>query len=188
MRGRHDCRWRWPTSFRSVDGRSCCSRFAVMPTRRCEGYPHHWIRIGQLGAFTRHAHAAGCRDMVFIGSLVRPTLWALRPDIKALMLLPRIMAAYRGGDNHLLSGVSRIVEDNGFHLLGAHEVAPEILVPEGVLGRVAPRSRIGRTLPLVSTICARAVHSISDRLWWSPASACWRSRLPKVRPDVGAGC
>jgi hypothetical protein len=74
--------------------------------------------------------------VVFIGSLIRPTLWNLRPDIKALMLLPRIVAAYRGGDNHLLSGVSRIVEDHGFHLLGAHEVAPEILVPEGVLGRV----------------------------------------------------
>ncbi len=99
-------------------------------------YPHHWIRVGQLGAFTRLARAAGCRDVVFIGSLVRPTLWMLRPDLKALMLLPRIVAAYRGGDNHLLSGVSRIVEDHGFHLLGAHEVAPEILVPEGTLGRV----------------------------------------------------
>jgi UDP-2,3-diacylglucosamine hydrolase len=99
-------------------------------------YPHHWLRVGQLGAFTRLAHAAGCRDVVFIGSLIRPTLWNLRPDFKALMLLPRIMAAYRGGDNHLLSGVSKIVEDQGFRLIGAHEVAPEILVPDGALGRV----------------------------------------------------
>ena len=60
----------------------------------------------------------------------------LRPDFVALMLLPRIMAAYRGGDNHLLTGVSRLVEGKGFRLLGAHEVAPEILVPEGVLGHV----------------------------------------------------
>ncbi len=99
-------------------------------------YPHHWIRVGQFGAFKRHARSAGCRDVVFIGSLVRPTLWNLRPDLEALKMLPRIAAAYRGGDNHLLTGVSRIVEDHGFHLLGAHEVAPEILVPEGMLGRV----------------------------------------------------
>ena len=97
-------------------------------------YPHHWLRVGQLGAFTRLARAAGCRDVVFIGSLIRPTLWNLRPDFRALMLLPRIMAAYRGGDNHLLSGVSKIVEDQRFRLIGAHEVAPEILVPEGALG------------------------------------------------------
>jgi hypothetical protein len=104
-------------------------------------YPHHWLRVGQLGAFTRLAHLAGCRDVVFIGSLVRPTLWNLRPDFTALMLLPRIMAAYRGGDDHLLSGVSRIVEGQGFRLLGAHEVAPEILVPCGALGRVQPTER-----------------------------------------------
>lgn len=104
-------------------------------------YPHHWLRIGQLGGFARLAHAAGCRDVVFIGSLVRPTLWKLRPDLKALLLLPSIMAAYRGGDDHLLSGVSKIVEREGFHLLGAHEVAPEILVPEGTLGRVQASDR-----------------------------------------------
>jgi UDP-2,3-diacylglucosamine hydrolase len=104
-------------------------------------YSHHWLRLGQLGAFTRLAHAAGCRDVVLIGSLIRPTLWNLRPDFKALMLLPRIMAAYRGGDNHLLSGVSKIVEDQGFRLIGAHEVAPEILVPEGALGRIDPSER-----------------------------------------------
>ncbi len=99
-------------------------------------YPHHWLRVGQLGAFTRLAHAAGCRDVVFIGSLIRPTLWNLRPDFRALMLLPRIMAAYRGGDNHLLSGVSKIVEEQGSRLIGAHEVAPEILVSEGALGHI----------------------------------------------------
>ena len=104
-------------------------------------YPHHWLRIGQLGAFARLARSAGCRDVVFIGSLVRPTLWKLRPDFKALMLLPHIVAAYRGGDDHLLSGVSKIVEREGFRLLGAHEVAPEILMPEDTLGRVQPSER-----------------------------------------------
>lgn len=104
-------------------------------------FPHHWVRIGQFGTFTRLAHAAGIRDIVFIGSLVRPSLWQLRPDLKALMALPRIMAAYRGGDDHLLSGVCKIVEHEGFRLIGAHEVAPEILVPEGALGHVQPSER-----------------------------------------------
>jgi DUF1009 family protein len=99
-------------------------------------YPHRWLRIGQLGAFTRLARAAGCRDVVWIGALVRPTLWSLRPDFLALTLLPKIIRAYRGGDNHLLTGVSRLFEEQGFRLVGAHEVAPEILVPEGALGRV----------------------------------------------------
>jgi DUF1009 family protein len=34
-----------------------------------------------------------------------------------------------------------LIEQVGFRLLGAHEVAPEILVPNGVLGRVTPSER-----------------------------------------------
>lgn len=103
--------------------------------------PHHWLYPGQLGRFSRIARSAGCSDVVFIGWLVRPALWQIRPDLTALMLLPRIAAAFRGGDDHLLTGVARIVEDRGFHLLGAHEVAPEILVPEGALTRTVAKER-----------------------------------------------
>ena len=99
-------------------------------------YRHHWLRVGQFGAFTRLARAAGCRDVVWIGGLVRPSLWSLRPDFLAMKSLPKIIRAYRGGDNHLLTGVSKLFEEQGFRLVGAHEVAPEIMVPEGALGRV----------------------------------------------------
>ena len=106
-----------------------------------ERYPHHWMHMGQVAKLMRLAHAANCRDMVFIGSLVRPSLWQIRFDFKTLILLPRIAAAYRGGDDHLLSRVGRFFEQNGFHVLGAHEVAPQILVPEGTLGRTQAADR-----------------------------------------------
>ena len=104
-------------------------------------YPHHWVHVGQLGRFTRLAREAGCRDVVFIGSLVRPALWQLRLDWTTLTVLPRVAAAYRGGDDHLLTGVARVFERQGFRMLGAHEVAPEILVPEGAFGRAQPSQR-----------------------------------------------
>jgi hypothetical protein len=103
--------------------------------------PHHWLHFGQGGKFERIARAAGCRDVVFIGSLVRPALWQIRPDWRVLRYMPRIIAAYRGGDDHLLKSIGRLVEENGFRLLGAHEVAPEILLPDGVLGRAQPSAR-----------------------------------------------
>ena len=103
-----------------------------------ERFPHHWVHVGQFGKFMRLARAAGCRDVVLIGGLVRPSIWQSRPDLKALSLLPRVLTAFRGGDDHLLSGIGRLLERDGFRLLGAHEVAPEILAPPGVLGRVQP--------------------------------------------------
>ena len=103
-----------------------------------EHYPHHWLHVGQIGKFMRLARAEGCRDVVLIGAMIRPSIWQIRPDFKALTLFPRVMAAFRGGDNHLLSGMGRLLEQDGFRLLGAHEVSPEILAPENAIGRVQP--------------------------------------------------
>jgi DUF1009 family protein len=105
---------------------------------RVAGYPHRWITLAKFGGFFGMMRAEGCRDVVFIGSLVRPSVWQLRFDLGTLRALPQILAAYRGGDNHLLSGIAGIFEQQGFRLVGAHEVAPEILVPAGVLSRRLP--------------------------------------------------
>jgi UDP-2,3-diacylglucosamine hydrolase len=106
-----------------------------------ERFAHHWVHVGQIGKFQRLARAAGSHEVVFIGSLVRPSLWRLHLDLKGLIVLRRAIAAFRGGDNHLLSSMSKLLEQDGFHLLGAHEVAPEILMPEGALGRAQPSER-----------------------------------------------
>jgi DUF1009 family protein len=103
--------------------------------------PHEWLYLGQVGRFLRLARAAGCNDVVLIGSVVRPALWQLRLDLRTVIALPRIALGFRGGDNHLLSFIGRLVEGYGFHMVGAHEVAPEILVPEGNLGRFQPTER-----------------------------------------------
>jgi DUF1009 family protein len=115
-------------------------------------YRHHWTRLGQLGRVRRIARQEGCRDIVLIGAVTRPAITQLRFDLTTLMFLPRIIKAFAGGDDHILTRVSRIIEDLGFRLLGAHEVAPEILVPAGQLGRHAPSARdhadiaVGRAL------------------------------------------
>jgi UDP-2,3-diacylglucosamine hydrolase len=106
-----------------------------------ERYPHHWIALGQFGRMCRLASAERCRDVVFIGNLIRPALREIRLDWQTIRLIPRIAALYRGGDDRLLSGIGRIFEEHGFRLLGAHEVAPEILVPPGQMGKRAPSER-----------------------------------------------
>ena len=124
--------------------------------QRVEAYPHHWAAFGQFGWFCRVARREGCRDVVLIGSVVRPALWQIRPDFKTVRLLPRLFGLFRGGDNHLLKGVAAIFEEHGFRLVGAHHVAPEILMPAGLLGRERPddrdRADIARGLSLLDTI------------------------------------
>jgi DUF1009 family protein len=118
-----------------------------------EKYPHCWLALAQVDRFLRRARAEGCRDVAFIGTAVRPPFRALRVDWGMFRLLPRVWRMYRGGDDHLLSGVVRLFEDHGFRILGAHEVAPEILVPEGPIGTLGPSERdradIARALALL---------------------------------------
>jgi hypothetical protein len=101
-------------------------------------YPHHWITLGQFGRFCRLARTERCRDLVLVGGLVRPPLLHLRLDWGTLRQMPLIIRSFRGGDDHLLSGMGRMFESVGFRLIGAHEAAPEITAPGGALGRISP--------------------------------------------------
>src|SRR5262249_19767144 len=101
-------------------------------------FRHEWMPFGAFGTSVRLARKHGIRDLVMIGSVHRPRLRDFRLDWTTLRLLPRLARLYRGGDDHLLSGVGKILDDYGFRLLGVHEVAPELLLPVGVLGAHRP--------------------------------------------------
>ena len=114
---------------------------------------HYWVGVGQFGHACQHAKAEGCRDIVMIGSVLRPHVWDIRFDLFTLRMLPRIIRAFQSGDDHLLSNIAKWFEEQGFRVLGAHQVAPELLMPQGPLGRLKPgegdRSDIARGLELL---------------------------------------
>jgi DUF1009 family protein len=121
-----------------------------------ERYAHHWIAIGQAGRFFRLAHAENCREVLFIGSVLRPPITQLRLDWQTIKLMPRVVRAFRGGDDNLLSGIAGVAETGGLRVIGVHDVAPEVFVPEGVLGRYQPSGRddadIARALKVIATL------------------------------------
>ena len=121
-----------------------------------ERYAHHWIAIGQAGRFFRLARAEGCREVLFIGTVLRPPITQLRLDWQTIRLLPRVIRSFRGGDDTLLSGVAGVAETGGFRVVGVNDVAPEICVPEGVLGRYRASARdradIARALDVIAAL------------------------------------
>jgi UDP-2,3-diacylglucosamine hydrolase len=103
-----------------------------------ERFRHHWISVGQVGRAIKLFRAENCRDLVFIGTLVRPALSEVRLDWGTVRVIGRVWAAFRGGDDHLLSGIGRIFEQDGFRMVGIKDVAPDLLMPEGCLTRAMP--------------------------------------------------
>jgi DUF1009 family protein len=105
---------------------------------RVERFRHHWISVGQIGRAKKLLRSEGCRDLIFIGTVLRPALSEIRLDWGTIRVIGRILSAFRGGDDHLLSGIGRIFEQDGFRMVGIRDVAPDILMPEGCITRVTP--------------------------------------------------
>ena len=112
--------------------RGACDPVAVKRFR------HHWISVGAFGRAEKLFRAENCRDLVFIGTLVRPALSEIRLDWGTLRVVSRVVAAFRGGDDHLLSGIGRILEQDGFRMVGIKDVAPDLLMPEGCITLKSP--------------------------------------------------
>jgi DUF1009 family protein len=106
--------------------------------RAAERFRHHWISVGQLGRAEKLFRAENCRNLVFIGTLVRPALSEIRLDWGTLRVIGRVWEAFRGGDDHLLSSIGRILEQDGFRMVGIKDVAPDLLMPEGCVTRKTP--------------------------------------------------
>jgi DUF1009 family protein len=125
-------------------------------TAAIDRYAHHWIAIGQAGRFFRLARAENCREVLFIGTLLRPPITQLRLDWQTIRAMPGLIRAYRGGDDKLISGVASIAESGGLRVVGVKDVAPEVLVPEGVIGSYRPSQRdrtdIARALDVIAAL------------------------------------
>jgi len=104
-----------------------------------EQYPHAWVRYGAMGKTIQVLHQAGCRDLVMIGPLNRPTIFNFRPDLTILRSLIHVLGLLRRGDDGLLSGAVQYFEEtHGFHVRPAEEVAAELVAPIGILTERKP--------------------------------------------------
>jgi UDP-2,3-diacylglucosamine hydrolase len=101
-------------------------------------WPHEIQRIGRAGHILATLRAHGCQDIVMIGPVRRPSLLDLRPDAEGTRILARVGRAAFAGDDGLLAAVIKVFAEEGFAVIGAHEVMQEVLAPAGVLTRTQP--------------------------------------------------
>lgn len=102
------------------------------------GVPHNLGADAQkhqfekFGALFEALHGAGVTRLVLAGTLPRPALDPAVFDAVTMALAPRLMAGLQGGDDALLTIVISIFEEQGFAVLGAHELLPDLTAAEGL--------------------------------------------------------
>jgi DUF1009 family protein len=101
-------------------------------------FPHSLARLGAAGTILGLLRQAGVKDLVLVGPVRRPSVFDLRPDAEGVRIMARIGRAAFGGDDGLLAAVVRVLAEEGFHIVGAHEIITESLGPRGQLTRIGP--------------------------------------------------
>ncbi len=101
-------------------------------------WPHEIIRMGAAGRILAALRAQVCQDVVLIGPVRRPSFFDMRPDADGARLLARVGRAAFSGDDGLLAAVIKVLGEEGFRVIGAHEILEEALGPRGLLTRAEP--------------------------------------------------
>jgi DUF1009 family protein len=101
-------------------------------------HPHEPARLGAAGRILGLLRAHDCHDIVLIGPVRRPHLLHLRPDAEGAKLLARIGRAAFAGDDGFLAAIVRVLGEEGFRVLGAHEILTEAVGPRGLLTQAMP--------------------------------------------------
>lgn len=100
--------------------------------------PRLSFRLETLGTLIGEVRRAGASEVCMAGAVRRPAFDPARIDAATRPLVPRLQAALGRGDDGALRELIAIFEEAGLRVAAAHEIAPDLLPPEGVLTRVEP--------------------------------------------------
>jgi len=99
--------------------------------------PHLFIRIGQAGTGFKRLKEEHVQDIVMIGTIRRPTLADLVPDMRTTAFFTKI--GFKSlGDDGLLRALIKEIEKENMKVVGIHEIMPDLLLKEGILTKQKP--------------------------------------------------
>ncbi len=110
------------------------------------GFKPDWVTDEQLiearfekpGTMFKAMKAAGCRDVVFAGYIIRPRINPLKFDLKMISVAAKLLPTLKSGDTATLDAVRSVFEAEGLEIQGAHEILKDLLAPGGTLTKATP--------------------------------------------------
>ncbi|WP_062762586.1 LpxI family protein [Falsirhodobacter sp. alg1] len=104
------------------------------------------FRLERLVPLLRDLSSRNVSRIIFAGAVKRPDLDPSLFDPETAAQVPRILAAMQGGDDGLLRAVIALFEETGFDVIGAQEIAPDLVPVEGIIcGDVTEQHRADAT-------------------------------------------
>lgn len=99
---------------------------------------HETFRLETLGTLLAGLKAKGVSEICLAGSIDRPVIDPSAIDVATMPLIPVLQQALLRGDDGALRAVISVLEQTGFAVRSAHEIAPGLLPAAGCLTRCEP--------------------------------------------------
>lgn len=89
-------------------------------------------KLGELGDVLINLKNANITHLCLIGSIKRPSITSLWPSSATRALIKTYGFTMSGGDDALLKKLKHALIGEGFEIVGAHILCPELLLTEGI--------------------------------------------------------
>ncbi|PPJ46460.1 DUF1009 domain-containing protein [Rhizobium sp. KAs_5_22] len=105
-----------------------------------QGFDSAVIGVGDMAGLSSLLKVNAIDRVVLSGGVKRrPAFGEIRVNLKSLLKLPMaVKTLLAGGDDVVLKMVIGLIEAQGCHVIGAHEIAPDLLAETGSIGKVSP--------------------------------------------------
>lgn len=116
--------------------------------QRWNAFDHAIISVGDFRQLASLIKQHGITRMVMSGAVKkRPNFNEIHVNLRSLMKVPSVVRTLlSGGDDTVLKMVIQLIEAQGCRVVGAHEIAPQLLADLGPLGRHAPNEEDRRDI------------------------------------------
>lgn len=100
------------------------------------GFEHMNLGIGNFRDISAAFAARGVGRVVLSGAVRRRPDWRdIKPTFRSLMKVPAVLKTLlAGGDDAVLKMAIGLIEASGAHVIGVHEIVPELLATVGPIG------------------------------------------------------
>jgi UDP-2,3-diacylglucosamine hydrolase len=104
-------------------------------------FPFEKVGIGELNRSLTLLKQHNCDAVTLAGKVARPDWNSIKMDTRALMALPKVLAAALKGDDAILRAMISLFEKEGFTVVGTAEAAPNLIAQPGIYGRIKPSTQ-----------------------------------------------
>lgn len=123
-------------------------------------FDHEVVPLENFAGLAPLLRRRGVTHVVFAGGTNRrPKLTALKPSLALFAMLPRALIALARGDDGVLRALAGVVEAHGVKVVGAHEIAPDLLAAEGPMTGTSPLKSDWRDIDAAAA-AARAIGAL----------------------------